>query len=138
MSFAVQLVVICCTARCHSLSLDVPHVCLFINNRTQPICYYCKYTWIRSFKEKFQALKTNYVWDWDFKDFAKSLINFDHDFFLKDCFCKPKPLLAANMLIYLNAFLNILDCVWITVNMPEYAWILLNLLKWLLFYISSL
>ena len=41
-----------------------------------------------------------------FKDFAKSLGNFDHDFFLKDCFGKPKLLVAANMLIYLNTSTN--------------------------------
>ena len=41
-----------------------------------------------------------------FKDFAKSLSNFDHDFFLKNCFRKLKLLLAANMLIYLNTSTN--------------------------------
>ena len=76
LSFVVPFVVI----RYHSLSIDVPHVCLFINDCTQPICYYYKYTWIRSFQEvpqnfkhkilenklrkvivKFQALKMNYL-----------------------------------------------------------------------------
>ena len=41
-----------------------------------------------------------------FKDFAESLSNFDYEFFLKDCFGKPKLLLAANMLIYLNTSTN--------------------------------
>ena len=36
-----------------------------------------------------------------FKDFAKSLSNFVHDFW-KDCLRKPKLLLAPNMVIYLN------------------------------------
>ena len=54
---------------------------------------------------KSHALKRNYLLV-TFKDFAKSLNNFDLEFFLKDCFRKPKLLLAANMLIYLNTSTN--------------------------------
>ena len=60
---------------------------------------------LRKVIAKLQALKSNFL-HVIFKDFAKSLSNFDHDFFLKDCFPKPKLLLAANMLIYLNTSTN--------------------------------
>ena len=40
-----------------------------------------------------------------FKDFAKGLSNFVHDFW-EDCFRKPELLLAANMLIYFNTSTN--------------------------------
>ena len=44
---------------------------------------------------KLQAVKRNYL-HVIFKDFTKSFSNFDHDFFLKHSFRKPKMLLAAN------------------------------------------
>ena len=47
----LSLIVIRCTTHCHLLSLDVPVVCLFINDRAQRINYYYKYTWMCSLKE---------------------------------------------------------------------------------------
>ena len=40
---SLPFVVTCCTTRCHSLSLDVPLVCLFINNHQifDPIKHLC-------------------------------------------------------------------------------------------------
>ena len=52
-----------------------------------------------------QALKINSS-TCVFKVFAKDLSNLVHDF-LEDCFPKPKRLLAANRLIYLNISIDL-------------------------------
>ena len=66
--YSLSLFVTCCTTRCHSLSLDVPLVCLFINDQSRlPLSvsyfiYFNLHVLVQQFINLFSSIKeTNWL-----------------------------------------------------------------------------
>ena len=66
--YSLSLFVTCCATRCHSLSLDVPLVCLFINDRSRLpfsvgyFIYFDLHVLVQQFINLFSSIKETNWW----------------------------------------------------------------------------